>query len=1147
MQTIATPLHANAPPTPGELLVSAIEEQRPLVLILGQDASGESQNDNSVLASALDRLGRNGRLRSGWSALLGAEAVPGEFYDWLAERFARRVHPRALEVLSELPWSAVFTSSLDPTLMDLFRGPAREPAVVLTGEEIPPAVRSKARPPLYYLFSRAGEHDPQALPPRSRSELNRRRIGHAVPLLRRVTDTATVLGLIVVEGFSSGDDCFRLDDLLGIIGNAAPNQVLWFGGRPPLRNGLEIEFDEAVESDRILVEPRRLGTLVAELRERDRLSPYAPPDQEDAGTISLDNGRFLETTPEQRLRIEAVASIVDDSWTAFLPPLGKDTEYTVFRRFHGNLQGPRLLVEGVRRGFAIQRDFEHDLWRQIASTLADHSSTDMPIVLEGQSGSGKSVALARAVARARDDEKLPVLYSIDRVPASHDVVEFCEAAERAGAKVTLIVCDANRDLDPYHDLLTGLRSRGRRVVVVGSRYRSDASTSDLSSNGVEATVFMSKHEEDELANLVEHYVGPSDRAMERPEHILAFLYQLLPASRPRIGAGLSAEARSTERGLRSAGRQTEKVRPITLLHQRMIEAGVVSGYRPLLQECGAESPAEEGDAAELVIDYVMIAGSLNCPVPINLVIRAVTGRRPDLDVSSIGHLFRNLDLFRWRKSVDRDGEEVYVAPRLTLEAELLCKHRFGGAESEAYRLLGLIQAVRGGAHDSGEVEIRFLLDLLRQVGPEGLRGRRYVHSYVAIARALTELRERYGVVDARLILQEAAFRRSAVRYRGLDHGLRLSLLEEARDVDQYALDGIADGTVYATRRTKDSLLVERAAIYGFLARNLAEGDGKADEVWAAYRAARRAVHVAGSATDDYYPYDVGLWTPSDLIECAGLSETRRAELACDIYSTLDQVDVKTLSPKQRERYHSRRIIVGNRLRDQRLTDDAYAELETAGSTAGYYLRARDYVRDLDRESTAVVDGEAQAAAHRAAAFLSERFGKVKNDYRCLLLLLECRWIVEVGRWPLRGERQPLPVGDHTRREFLDIIQVLNHASGGAARHVPRYLEAVLTWLADEATALEMFRGLAQDTDHEFAGRVVRRHMITDTSGAPCRFGGRVERQRGDGHWVVRVDGLDRAVNLLSRDFPHENLAYGRTVSGFGVAFNFIGPIADAVR
>ena len=113
--------------------------------------------------------------------------------------------------------------------------------------------------------------------------------------------------------------------------------------------------------------------------------------------------------------------------------------------------------------------------------------------------------------------------------------------------MTLIVCDANRDLDPYHDLLTGLRSRGRRVVVVGSRYRSDASTSDLSSNGVEATVFMSKHEEDELANLVEHYVGPSDRAMERPEHILAFLYQLLPASRPRIGAGLSAEARSTER------------------------------------------------------------------------------------------------------------------------------------------------------------------------------------------------------------------------------------------------------------------------------------------------------------------------------------------------------------------------------------------------------------------------------------------------------------------------------------------------------------------------------------------------------------------------------------------------------------------------
>ena len=63
-------------------------------------------------------------------------------------------------------------------------------------------------------------------------------------------------------------------------------------------------------------------------------------------------------TPEERLRVEAVASVVDDAWTAFLPPLGPDAEYVAFRRFHGDLGGNRLLVEGGRRGFAIERDFE---------------------------------------------------------------------------------------------------------------------------------------------------------------------------------------------------------------------------------------------------------------------------------------------------------------------------------------------------------------------------------------------------------------------------------------------------------------------------------------------------------------------------------------------------------------------------------------------------------------------------------------------------------------------------------------------------------------------------------------------------------------------------------------------------------------------
>ena len=1142
---VESPSTTNGPPRPGDLLLSALHEQCPLVLVLGQGAWAESDNGHSVLAKALDRLGRPGDLQLGWSALLGPDAVPDEFDDWLAERFARRVHPQALEVVSELPWSAVFTSSFDPTLRELLTGPAREPTVILTAQETPLAVRSTARPPLYYLFSRAGEHDPQARLPRSRSECNARRIRHAVPLLDRVLDTATALGLIVVEGLSSGNDWFRLEDLLGTIGNAAPNQVLWFGGRPRIGAEVGEQFDEAVASSRIIVEPRRLATVVAELRAMDRLDDIAPPEPEDAGTISLSDGRRMETTAEQRLRVEAVASIVDDSWTRFLPPLGGEAEYATFRRFHGNLEGPRLLVEGVRRGFAIERNFEGELRKRIADAVADHAHRAVPIIVEGQSGSGKSVALARAVACARVDEKLPVLYAIGRVPASRDVSEFCESAERAGATSTLIVCDSNAEFDRYYDLLMGLRSLGRRTVVVGSQYRSDVSA-EGNHTGIEAPARLSDDEEKRLVAVVGKYVGVSDAAMAEPSYMLALLYQFLPASRPRIGAGLSLEAQSATRSLRSRGRQLHQIEPMTLLHRRMMEAGIVTEYRPLLYEPGDDVEEDFGDAAHLLIDYVMLAGSLNCLLPVNLLMRAVTGRSQTADLSMIAPLFRNLDLFRWR-AADREGSELYVGPRLTLEAEVLCRYRFGGAASEAQRLLELIRAVRAGGGDDGRGEVRFLLELLRQVGPDGRRGKRYKASYADVARVLAELRERYGTVDAGLILQESAFRRHAVRLRVVEEGARLPLLEEARDVVQYALDGIAEGSVHAARRTRESLLVERAAIYGFLARNLADDDADVEDIWRSYEAARTAVDRAVSASDNYYPYDIGLWMPSDLLKCDRLKESQQAELKADIYSTLDQIDVSTLPPTQRGKFLERKMKIGTNF-DQRLTDRAYTELEASGSTAGYFLRARGFIGDVDRSSGPIGDPRIRDGARRAADFLGSRLDRIKGDRRCLLLLLEARWIVEVGRWPLRGERQPLPRGDGVRSELLDIARALNYAAGGAAGHVPRYLEAVLAWLdGDEQFAIGVFREIAQETDHEVPGRVVRRHVITDADGAPCRFEGRVERDRGEGHWSVRVDGLDRRVDLLSRDFPKEHVAYGRTVRGFSIAFNFIGPIADPVR
>ena len=365
---------------------------------------------------------------------------------------------------------------------------------------------------------------------------------------------------------------------------------------------------------------------------------------------------------------------------------------------------------------------------------------------------------------------------------------------------------------------------------------------------------------------------------------------------------------------------------------------------------------------------------------------------------------------------------------------------------------------------------------------------------------------------------------------------------------QHALDLVDNGQIWAPLRTKQNLAVERATVYGFLANYSMTRNSGSHEIWQSYQAARRAIIRASSVADTYHPLDIALWTPADLLESAELEEWQKAELAADIYSTLGLVEQDILPPAQRRRFDIRRMKVGQAIRDYSLTDDAYDELEQSGSTAGYYLRARFWGPDFEDEGTEVTSPEELERAKRAADFLDDRMEKIEGDARCLSLLLECKWIAEMRRRPLRGRRQPLPASERGRREFLSIVQNLNRASGEAARYGTRYLEGVLSWLSnDYERARLLFRNLAMDTEYENAGRVITRHVISDESGLVRRFEGRVENRREEGHWVIRIEGIGQTIVLLDRDFPNERIEYGRTIRGFAIAFNFIGPIAEPIR
>lgn len=1121
-------------------------EGRPVVLLLGQDAWSRGTHADPVLEMAFKRTGRQ-QTPPGFPQLLQADALPEDFYDWLAETYLHQPEPTWMESISRLPLNAVFTSSIDPAIARALRINGRDVELVLSNLDNPIAPRNRRVLHLTYLFGRAGERNSNEAPPRSTQELRRRTALHATPLLSRVVETTTPLGVLLVDGLSWGRDWLNIEALSGILSAFSPGQVYWFGWNPDDSSAeAEVLQDLAAPQGPVVFVQERLSASLRALELAHKIDISALQQFASEGAVTI-RDRVLEIEPATRLKMSTVAAIVEDTWITPLPALGSDAEYIEFRRFHGQVEDARRLVEGLRRGFAIERTFESQLRDHVRRALSNAGRRQEPILIHGQSGSGKSLALARLAYTIRQDPKYAVLLAsrATRMPAVEELDDFCLQAEDAGAEATLVICDVNMPATRYGDLLRGFVSRGRRVVVVGSAYRIIDDRSDdeppTSSHLLEVPAELDRMESDALTELVASRTGVTLQAVAS-RYLLPAIYRILPDVRQRLAAGLAQEARVAEDDLRVRGTGKSSAPPnkASALGAALINAGLVDP-KALLDKKLESFLGTISDTASKAIDLVMVPGKLGCPVPVNILMRAVGGSESLVDIAA---LFSGIDLFRWSSN---DEDDVFVHPRLQLEAELITARRLGTAEAEAQVALRLLGSANPGS--SASCERRFVLDLVHRLGPDGPFGRRYANYYLDIARALTEIRTRRGVKDPSLMLQEATLRRRV--FRDAPDTPRLdpaAILEEARQIVDLALDEFGESTSPGVRRACANLKVERAAIYGFRAVQRLKSGAALDEVWQFYKGARDSARSAVFTADSYFAIDVGVWVPSDLLKQGDWNPDRRAELIADIWDAMERVDPSQLDQEQQERFEARRVKVAQTLGDNRLQQDALATLDRMGSKAGIFLQARAIGGPL--WGLGKVTTEDASKADSVISFMRNHREKICDDARCLRYFLRSLWIGATGSYLFGGERSPLPEQEDALQEILSLLDTLANLEGALGDPRTQYLRAVLLWrLRHERVAREIWSSLSRETAFSDPRRVVRQHVWTESGGQPRLFYGRVTSDAfGRGRARVQVEELRQEVELLQRDFPSLDLRRGTAVpGGFHIAFNFIGPVADPPR
>lgn len=1127
-----------------EILNEAFQEGRPVVLFAGQGFDVQGTATDPVLSSLSRRLGVDEGL-SGWSAAL-RRGLSAADTDWLAERFSRSVPAEGALAAYELPWAAVFTSSIDPNFPRRFETRGRQPEAVLAVGTFARVPRSRSRPPVHHILGRAGETASDAAPPTDVASLKRRVSRHGVELLNRIAETATARGVVVMAGFDPAGDWLDVDDLLAPLSDRAGSKVVWFGAVETEGSAFAADM---VKAGSLLLEPGSLANAIAGPGSSwTRFSASATPDE--PSMVTLGSG-ILDITPAVRLRVEASAAVIDDGWTSDTDPIEPRAVESAFRRFHGDLSGFRGRVEGIAHGFAFRREFEQDLTRVVEAALRRLGKSDGVVIVHGQSGTGKSIALARLARELRQRLRLPVLVATTRVPAQADLDAFCAEAERAGAAATVLLCDTNEPVHRYLELASALRSRGRRLLILGTSYRVEQHQKDAAGQHVEAPAAISDGELSDLRALLARFAPdlPEPRRHGAEEgNALAMLYRSIAQGREHIRSRVNAEARFAEQGIRQRALRAPRPPARSQLAESLIAAGIAPETSSLFAE--DEPAAALGlDAAGRLIDYVMVPGRLNCPVPLNLLMRMLMRHSSALELEQILHVFADLDIFRWHSS-NNEGAELLISPRLQLEAELICRGRLGDVHTETQRLVELIGAVEASGVDR-ETERSFLMDLLQKLDRHGPRKDAYRDGYLDFAQALTRLRTERGVVEGPLMVRECIFRRQAIwaqdgwyQASSMDEDRRLGILDEARSIVEEAFRLIGSGALQASKRTRQNLASERASIYGYLAvqrSRLRDAEG----AWADYLAAKAASTRAIALTGDYHPVDIALWTSSDILEELEMLPERRAEVIADIYAGLDLIDVETLGADQRARFYERKSKAGDVIGNAQLSSEAIAGLEGVAPAAASFLIARRMAEPLETADESYSAAE-RAVARQAADYLSSRRDReTADDPRCARLLLRLRWAEATGQRLLSGQRGPTPGEPGQVADLLTIATGINERAGLDKRNSDRYLEAVLGWMSrDFHRSSEIWRALSRDSEYEDRARVVRRLVASGADGLPLRFRGRVEGVRGGTEWKVRIEGLNTTVNLLVHEFADQDLAHGRELRDFGVAFNYVGPIAD---
>jgi hypothetical protein len=1027
-------------------------------------------------------------------------------------------------------WSGVYTSNERKGVADQLRTEWR--TVTSVGAMSATPSRSQTDLRICYLFG--GWHLPENdRPARNVLQEADARVRALQELSRLASETVTPRGVIVISDWTPGDKLVS-SDLVPALRPLGPGQVHLFSAGDWANDSY---ITSLAEGGQLVLHHKGLTEALDALSESGAIKL----DKVEAGgkgaqhVIALGDG-FAQIDIHTWNQIRRSARPVD--LELLTPPVfsSEAARYQEFRNFMGAPEGsPRW--RGIAAGMNVTRDFEKRLSTVVNDLLRERELPN-PVVLTGQTSTGKSVAMAALALRLAREGEFAVLHQSRRTvrPSFDDIDMYAGWAEQRGAKGTVLIWDGMLHPGEYEAFARELHNRGRKILIVGSAYLPDRESSHLvSSLLIPAPVELSHGESARLVALLKSFgVDVAIPKGTLDSSFLAFLYHTLPETEYVLRHGLSYEMRAAEKGMEKLvherGADATPETRITAMAAALQAAGL--SLTELLPDAGTddkplnEQSFGERSSIQRVTTLVLVAGRHGVPVPIDLALR-ILGREGS---QSIRDALRAFDIIR---DVEDDSGEYFLTVRSLLEAELLAQHEIPleveiEVVTEAIRNVRILEGFTSGAD-----EVQFVVSLLERIGPNS-RQPRYRPYFDEIAEALGERREGSGRAHPRLVLQESTFVRGYVHWqqeaRQGTAADRISRLEYNTDLLN---DVLANTDLRGMMRL--ALTVELASTLGAIMHEIQKDEtskppanlvSRLDDILQAVLDAR-AIDPG-----NLHPIDVLAWSTRDAIMTGALTPKERLNRLANAVATLESVDRGVLSESQLAQLDMRLKLLHELLGNDDDVWERLKSLEVNTDPAATYFLAK-------------FQADGGLAGKRAAMdrlWAAPR--PTQQDWRCAQLLLELTWESLVGSRLLRAERAPLHLSEATVSTLLRLITTLRDAEF-PDQYKLLFIQALTHFaLGNYADANSTFREVERLT-RQLARRIHTVLVLADEDGKPLVYTGRIESVGGN--WgKVRVEELATTVWFEPRLFSaSQEFAPNQQLPGFIIGFKLTrGAVAE---